>query len=226
MPEDISRATLIDLLNSGIADAPAIRIPYGPTISYGNLRQQVKLFAEKLLSAGISRNDRIAIVLPNGLESIIAFLASSYVATAAPLNPSYKQDEFRFYLEDTNARVILMPPEGADDARAAANESPNIRKLTVGLTSDGLVEIVDSLPAKNQDILSRPEPEDVALMLHTSGTTGKPKRVPLTHLNLFTSATNIISTYNLTSDDVSFCVMPLFHVHGLVASTLSTLLCR
>src|SRR5207237_7768045 len=59
--------------------------------------------------------------------------------------------------------------------------------------------------------------------LHTSGTTSRPKRVPLSHANLLTSARNVANTYQLTDRDVSLCVMPLFHVHGLVASTLATL---
>src|SRR5262249_17121246 len=68
-----------------------------------------------------------------------------------------------------------------------------------------------------------PDDDDIALMLHTSGTTSRPKRVPLTHRNLMTSARNVSSWYGLGPDDISLCVMPLFHVHGLVASTLSTL---
>jgi acyl-CoA synthetase (AMP-forming)/AMP-acid ligase II len=68
-----------------------------------------------------------------------------------------------------------------------------------------------------------PAMDDIALILHTSGSTGRPKRVPLSHANLTISAQNVARHYQLTKDDVSLCVMPLFHVHGLVASTLATL---
>ena len=61
--------------------------------------------------------------LPNGLPTIVAFLAASEAGTAAPLNPGYKEDEFRFFLEDTNAKVLLLPPDGADEARRAAGEA-------------------------------------------------------------------------------------------------------
>ena len=69
-----------------------------------------------------------------------------------------------------------------------------------------------------------PSPDDVALVLHTSGSTGRPKRVPIRHRNISRPRTNIVAHYGLSPEDVSLCVMPLFHVHGLVASTLSTLL--
>ncbi|MGH9372878.1 MAG: AMP-binding protein, partial [Vicinamibacterales bacterium] len=67
-----------------------------------------------------------------------------------------------------------------------------------------------------------PSIDDTALILHTSGSTGRPKRVPLSHANLSISAANVARTYDLNADDVSLCVMPLFHVHGLVASVLAT----
>jgi acyl-CoA synthetase (AMP-forming)/AMP-acid ligase II len=156
--------------------------------------------------------------LPNGLPAIVCFLAAATAGTAAPLNPAYKEDEFRFYLEDTGARLLLLPAEGADEARRAAEGRVPIR--TVEMTGDGTVQIagvVERAP------LSAPSADRDALILHTSGSTGRPKRVPLTHANLTISASNIVRTYALTQDDVSLCVMPLFHVHGLVASTLATL---
>ena len=87
-------------------------------ITYGELRKQVQAVAEALAAAGVSRGDRVGMALPNGLPTIVTFLAASMAGTAAPLNPGYKEDEFRFYLEDTNAKVLLLPPEGVDEARA------------------------------------------------------------------------------------------------------------
>src|SRR5204862_4034428 len=136
----------------------------------------------------------------------------------APLNPAYKEDEFRFYLEDTNARVLLLPPDGAEEARRAAGG--RIPVLTVDMDASGTVRI-DGAQARGSSPV--PRIEDVALILHTSGSTGRPKRVPLAHANLSISARNVARSYQLTADDVSLCVMPLFHVHGLVASTLATL---
>jgi acyl-CoA synthetase (AMP-forming)/AMP-acid ligase II len=154
--------------------------------------------------------------LPNGLPTIVSFLAASVSGTAAPLNPGYKEDEFRFYLEDTNAKVLLLPPTGADEARRAAGAVPI---LVVDIDERGKVTLAG---VTGRRAVAAPKLDDVALILHTSGSTGRPKRVPLSHANLSISAQNVARSYALTKDDVSLCVMPLFHVHGLVASTLGT----
>ncbi|HTL04564.1 MAG TPA: acyl--CoA ligase, partial [Gemmatimonadales bacterium] len=138
--------------------------------------------------------------------------------TAAPLNPAYKEEEFKFYLEDTAARLLLLPPEGADAARRAAGDRVPVRVVEQG--PDGTVRLTE---AGTRRAFAAPAIDDVALILHTSGSTGRPKRVPLTHANLAISARNVARSYALSPADVSLCVMPLFHVHGLVASTLATL---
>ena len=150
---------------------------------------------------------------------IVSFLAASIAGTAAPLNPAYKIEEFRFYLDDTNAAALIVPKGGAEQARLAAGD--RIRLIEIGLDrprdrsrSPGRV------PRAEQRATALPEKDDIALVLHTSGTTSRPKRVPLSHANLMTSTHNVAETYQLTPEDVSLCVMPLFHVHGLVASTL------
>jgi acyl-CoA synthetase (AMP-forming)/AMP-acid ligase II len=187
-------------------------------ITYGQLRRQVETVAEALAAAGVNRGDRVGMALPNGLPNIVAFLASSMVGTAAPLNPGYKEEEFRFYLEDTNARVLILPPDGLDEARRAAGD--RVRILTVEMDGSGTVSLTG---LKGGQPITPPAIDDVALILHTSGSTGRPKRVPLSHANLSISAQNVARSYALTAEDVSLCVMPLFHVHGLVASTLATL---
>src|SRR4051795_4348612 len=116
-------STLLDLLEHAPADKIAIIIPEQQLkVSYGALRAQVQALAEQFAALGIRRGDRIGIALPNGLPVVVAFLAASVAGTAAPLNPGYKEDEFRFYLEDTDARVLILPPEGVDDARRAAGD--------------------------------------------------------------------------------------------------------
>ncbi len=225
----VSSFTLPQFLERAPADAIAIVLPeQNISITYGNLRDQVQAVAEQLAAAGVSRGDRVATALTNGLPVIVSFLAAGLVGTAAPLNPAYKEDEFRFYLEDTAAKVLLLPPDGADDARRAAVER-GVPILTIDMDAAGTVSLTDrSAKASAERPLARkpftpPTVDDVALVLHTSGSTGRPKRVPLKHANLSISAQNVARSYALTSDDVSLCVMPLFHVHGLVASTLATL---
>ena len=212
-------ATLLDLLRPAPADAIAIILPdHDIRVSYGALRDQVEDVASALAAAGVGRGDRVGIALPNGLPMIVAFLAASVAGTAAPLNPAYKEDEFRFFLEDTSARVLLLPPDGATQARRAAGG--RVPVLTVEMSAAGTVSLSRR---SGHGSLAAPGVDDVALILHTSGSTGRPKRVPLAHAHLSISAGNVARTYALGPEDVSLCVMPLFHVHGLVASTLATL---
>ncbi|HEV3316737.1 MAG TPA: acyl--CoA ligase [Candidatus Angelobacter sp.] len=213
--------SLASLLQAAPADSTAVVIPEMETsITYESLRQQVMRMAESLAGAGIRPGDRVASVLPNSLATIVGFLAGSIAGTAAPLNPAYRYEEFCFYLEDTAARLLLCPVEGAEDARRAAKQL-GIPVFSVATSSQGTVSIVD---APKSAPVSSPSPDDIALVLHTSGSTGRPKRVPLKHRNLAVSCANVVSTYALSPQDVSLCLMPLFHVHGLVASTLSTFL--
>ncbi len=213
---------ILDFLDKGDPSRTAISVAGGgPAITYDQLRQQVDALAAKLSQLGLGQGHRIAMALPNGLEVIASFLAASTLGTAAPLNPAYTRDEFKFYLEDTSARALVLPPKEADEARAAAGDDVLI--IEAELDSDGRVQFSSERNAGAGRAHDYPNANDTALILHTSGTTSRPKRVPLSHANLMTSARNVADTYELTPDDVSLCVMPLFHVHGLVASTLATL---
>jgi oxalate---CoA ligase len=215
-----SPTTLLGLTDAVPADNTAIIVPeQNLKISYGALRNNVTALAESLAAAGVEQTDRIGMAMPNGLACIVSFLASSMAGTSAPLNPGYKDEEFQFYLEDTNAKVILLPPDGLEEARSAA-KAKGARMLIVEADAAGNVTIQGHAERKH---IPPPDIEDVALILHTSGSTGRPKRVPLKHKNLAISARNVARGYALTDKDVSLCVMPLFHVHGLVASTLATL---
>ena len=210
--------TLIDLLETGSPSHPAIQVPEGPTITYDSLRFQVSSLSKQLRSLGIQRTDRVASVLPNSPENIVSFLAVTATATAAPLNPAYKTDEFNFYLKDTQAKALITPLEGGEIAQQAAPEGT----LQICSSLRDSKVIFETFNKNNPSSGESPGPKDVALVLHTSGTTSRPKRVPLTHQNLVASAGNIVNTYQLTPEDASLCVMPLFHVHGLMASVLAT----
>jgi acyl-CoA synthetase (AMP-forming)/AMP-acid ligase II len=209
---------LVDLLTNGDPTKVAINVVDGPSPNYRELRRQVDDLAATLRKQGLGKGDRIAMALPNGLEVIALFLAASTVGTAAPLNPAYTRDEFKFYLEDTGARALIVPRNGIEEARAAASEGVVI--LDADVDDEGRVRLSSNGPEASRN--DQNADDDIALILHTSGTTSRPKRVPLSHANLMTSAANVAATYQLTPDDVSLCVMPLFHVHGLVASTLAT----
>ncbi len=212
--------TLLDVLHFADSHTAVIVPELGIRITYDALRQQVLAMANALASAGIRRGDAVAIALPNGLPAIVSFLAASIVATAAPLNPAYPYEEFLFFLGDTDARILLCPPVGAEFARSAALDR-KIPVFPVEMSEEGNVHLVG---APTSVSATEPTADDIALILHTSGSTGRPERVPLRHFNLAVSSANIANSYALTEEDVSLCIMPLFHIHGLIGSTMSTLL--
>jgi len=212
--------TLLDVLHFADSNTAIIVPELSIHVTYDSLRQQVLEMADALASAGIRRGDAVAIALPNGLPAIVSFLAASIAGTAAPLNPAYPYEEFHFFLGDTDARILLCPPVGAEYVRTAALDR-KIPVFSVEMNEQGKVKM-DGAPSGAK--ASEPTADDVALILHTSGSTGRPKRVPLRHFNLAVSSANIANTYALSDEDVSLCVMPLFHIHGLIGSAMSTLL--
>src|SRR5260370_944002 len=178
---------ILDLLGNGNPSHVAISVAGdGPVVTYHQLRQQVEVLVARLNQLGLGRGDRIAIALPNGLETIVSFLAASTAGTAAPLNPAYRLDEFKFYLEDIGARALIVPPKDSDEARAAAGDQVLI--VEADLDSEGQVRFSSARSAGAARARNDPEPNDTALILHTSGTTSRPKRVPLSHANLTTSS--------------------------------------
>ncbi len=218
---DVSRMTLLDLL-AGTDDHPALVAPGKPPITYAQLRANVRALAAQLNQLGLGRGDRIAIAMGNGPELITTFFSVAVAATAAPLNPKYKQEEFAFYYEDTAARALITMPGAIPAAEAAA--LPGMTILSVRSDASGHVTFDHASgevrPARATELAAA---DDVAMVLHTSGTTSRPKRVPLRHRNLAASTRNIIQTYQLSAADRGLCIMPLFHIHGLVGSMMSTL---
>ncbi len=218
------RASVVSLLRGGAPQHPAVVVPGagGLRLSYADLAREVEASARGFAGLGIGRDDRVALVFPNSAEGLVMFLAAAWVGAAAPLNPAYREEEFRFYLEDTRARALVVPPVAAATAARAAAGDLMVIEATFDL--DGRLVLESSRGGGEADSTAAlPDAEQVALVLHTSGTTSRPKLVPLRHRNLMASVQNIVATYPLVPEDVALCLMPLFHVHGLLASALSTL---
>ena len=208
------------LLEHGAPEHPALVVPNRLSLSYTRLRELSDEAAQALASNGIGKGERVAMVFPNGPEAILLFLAASMVATACPLNPAYKEEEFRFYLQDVGARFLLVPPGEGEAARRAVPDGGKV--IEARLDAGGRLHMNGAVRGRPVDSLDLSAAGDIALVLHTSGTTSRPKRVPLRNDNLRASVANVIATYELGPQDVSLCIMPLFHVHGLVASALAT----
>src|SRR5689334_5576219 len=158
--------TLLGLLTAPDDHIALIQPEAGIRITYGGLRRQVEDVASALAAAGVRRGDRIGMALPNGIPNVVTFLAAAMAGTAAPLNPAYKEEEFKFYLDDTNAKVLLLPPDGIDDARRAAGTTVPI--LTVDMDASGTVTLAGA-PAGAP--VTPPALDETALVLHTSGST-------------------------------------------------------
>ena len=216
--------TLKDLLASGRDDAVAIAAHETPPLTYEGLRALIERTCATLNDLGIGLGDRVAIVLPNGPEMAAAFLCVASAATSAPLNPAYKQDEFEFYLEDLKAKALIVEA-GSDSPALRAAEKLGVAVLT--LTPERQVGAgAFELSGSPLGAAIRPgpvKPDDVALILHTSGTTSRPKIVPLRHANIWTSARNIAASLELSENDRALNVMPLFHIHGLIAGLCAPL---
>jgi acyl-CoA synthetase (AMP-forming)/AMP-acid ligase II/acetyltransferase-like isoleucine patch superfamily enzyme len=218
---------LHQLLNDRAARNPngiAIEAPGRKALTYQGLLQQAGATREALRSFGVGRNDRVAVVLPNGPEMAACFVAVAGAAACAPLNPSYKAEEFDFYLADLNARALIIAAGMESVARDVARQrNIAVIELKADLENGAGVFELAGPTAKSANSDGAAQPQDIALVLHTSGTTSRPKIVPLSHANVCSSGHNIALTLSLTEADRCLNVMPLFHIHGLIGALLSSL---
>ncbi len=218
--------TLFELLRAGDGAAPAIGAPDRPVLDFDGLRDLAGRTVAGLNAAGLSPGDRIAIVLANGPAMATAFATLACGFATAPLNPAYREDEFDFYLDDLKARALILAAGSDSPARAVA-ERRGIAIYELHEAAEGPAGVFDlsgpGLPDRETGAPRWSRGEDVALILHTSGTTSRPKMVPLSNRNICASASHIGNTLQLAPGDVCLNIMPLFHIHGLIAAVLSSL---
>ena len=215
---------ILDVQSKRTPDAVAITAPDRIPLTYAGLVQQMHEGLSRLHTLGFGRHDRIALLLPNGPEMAVAFLTVSTGATCAPLNPASRADECARYLAELNATAVMVQSDLASPARtvAQARGLPVIELVPCCEAEAGRFTLRGEhrpLPADAVTV----QPDDVALLLPTSGTTSQPKIVPLTHRNLCISAQNFGRTLELTRQDRCLNIMPLFHIHGLIGALLSSL---
>ena len=222
-------SSLIDLLATGADAAPALSAPGRNALNFKGLRGLVADTLAFLNAQGIGRGDRVAIVLANGPEMAACFAACACGVASAPLNPGYRADEFEFYLADLHAKALIVE-QGSESPAVAVAEKLGVRVLDlVALTGAGAGNF--RLQPRAADGGVGPataaggfaQPDDISMVLHTSGTTSRPKIVPLSQRNLCASAANIGRTLQFTPVDCGLNIMPLFHIHGLIAGVLAPL---
>jgi acyl-CoA synthetase (AMP-forming)/AMP-acid ligase II len=215
-------SNLAELLSDPGSSTPAI-VSTSPlmVVSYKALAEQIERLTRQLRSTGLKPGDCVAIVLPNSLEFLVVLLALTHARLVAmPLNPADKLDEILFFIEDAQARAVVA--KGANVTMREATAALGLPMWQPRMDSCGVVKLPE-LPTTSCTSTEAPNPDDVALFAYTSGTTGRPKCVPLTHANVLWSSRNIATHYALTPADRSLVVLPLFHGHGLIGATLSTL---
>jgi len=206
--------TIRNMINQQNDDLIFLTSEKNEKLSYGEFKIFNEKISRQLAATNVKNSDRAAIVLPNGPLMASSFLSISSYMSAAPLNPSYKQEEFEFYLDDLKPKFLLVEPNSKSLAVIAA-KNLNIPVFEMKISDNqplGTFELFD----KETDY-KNPNDYDEALVLHTSGTTSRPKIVPLSNLNIFTSAVNISKSLKLTAADHCLNIMPLFHIHGLIA---------
>lgn len=205
-------------------DRPALLAPGRPPLDSAGLAKQAVATAAALNGFGIGAGDRVALLLPNGPEAASAFLAVAAAAASAPLNPAYRAPELEFYLTDLGARALIVSADeaGPGPEVAASLGVPVVRLVVDPGAPAGAFSLDFPERPEAAGPARRPAADDVALVLHTSGTTSRPKIVPLAHRNLLASARNIRETLALSPADRCLNVMPLFHIHGLMAAVLAT----
>tara|TARA_Y100001935_G_scaffold30137_3_gene23567 strand:+ start:2059 stop:3594 length:1536 start_codon:yes stop_codon:yes gene_type:complete len=199
-----------------------IKSPDESDITYGELISYMKDTYSKLSSIKINKKDKVAIVLGNGSSMACTFIAIAANFTSCPLNPSYTKEEFKFYYDDLKVKAVIIEENKSIEARVAAKEL-NIEVINLKRKTELHTITLDiNTDVKNEkEYLSETSQEDVAMILHTSGTTSRPKMVPLSQKNLLASAKNISKTLNLNEYDICLNIMPMFHIHGLIAAILA-----
>ncbi len=215
---------LLDLVTANRerrAAAPALGRPGRPFLDYASLHSVLLAMGETLGSLGLARGDRIALHLPDALQAAVAFLAVAARAVCAPMNPRYRPAEVDFHLADLDVSALVVP-EGEDPPAldVAARLGVRVLRLTCDERGVPIALRADSVGRRRTANVAT---TDQALVLHTSGTTSRPKIVPLSHANLVGSARGIARSLALGPEDRCLNVMPLFHVHGLVGALLASL---
>lgn len=221
---DLCIPSLLGTTAERTPDGIAIAAPGRAPLTYGRLRLFVHEVCDALNEMAVGRSDRVAVVVPDGPEMAAAFVAVAASATCAPLNPAYRASEFDSYLTDLRPKALIIQ-SGIDSAVRAVARQRGIAVIDLEPRSTAEAGLF-TLSAEKHRVSTKggfAQPSDTALILYTSGTTARPKKVPLTHANICTSACSIAATLELDSRDRCLNVMPPYHIHGLIGAMLSTL---
>lgn len=201
--------------------AKAILTLGGTEITYSELSIYIHKIIDLFLRLGLSNKSRVALILPDGPEMATLFLTVSGTMICAPLNPKYTYEEYKFHLSDLKVDAIIVD----DEILPAMNAADELGVRVLSLSQIWAITHNEDTTYKNLDLSQQlSQSVDTAMILHTSGTTAKPKIVPLTHKNISSSAHNIVNSMMLSSTDRCLNTVPLFHVKGLIGALMTTVI--
>ncbi|GAA4824931.1 long-chain fatty acid--CoA ligase [Streptomyces ziwulingensis] len=223
-------------MNQGIGSWPARRARKTPErtalvhqdteFTYRELDERVRRLAHALRSLGVARGDRVAYLGPNHpafLETL--FATGALGAVFVPLNTRLAVPEFAYHLADSGS-TVLVHSAGHTETATAAGPGTNVRhRVTLGAAGAGALGYEELLTGATSGPLDEPVgPDDPCIIMYTSGTTGRPKGAVLSHANITWNSVNVLVDTDLSADEVTLVVAPLFHTAGLNMTCLPTLL--
>lgn len=215
------------LVGSGAGERSRVCIEteFGQSFRYGDLDEHSARLANLLTSCGIVPVDRVAVQVEKSPQAVFLYLACLRAgAIYLPLNTAYTREETASFLDDAQPKVIICPPDRSEEvASLCRRDDPHV--FTLGPDGEGtLIEKSGALsPTFPTAAVSE---NDVAALLYSSGTTGKPKGVMLTHRNLASNSATLVQAWGFNCGDVLLHALPIFHVHGLFVALHCVMLSR
>ena len=191
----------------------------GTAITYAGLSEGLRAGVSRLIGEGVKLRDRVALFTPRGPGGLLGFLTVSSIATCCPIDPRLKRDEVQSALEALSVCAIVDATGEPMFKELAGSLGLKFINMAFSATAEG----PPPLPAQFRPTSQMTKADDIALILQTSGTTSRPKLVPLSHANILAAAEAIGRTYKLGTSDVCLNPMPHHHVHGLISAGLSSL---
>ena len=205
------------LLRESVAthpDKPCLLLD-GISVTYADVDNGSARAAAGLLALGLSRGDTVAVQLENSADFVFVYFGILRAGlTMVPLNPLLREQEVKHMLSDSGAKALLTSSPHVDEVCRAAGDLP-VFVLHGGEMPSGCRDLATLYAVDPFDDVVPTSSEDTAVLLYTSGTTGRPKGAELTHLQLFLNATTSGALFGFGPDDVSLAVVPFFHVYGL-----------
>lgn len=204
---------------TAFSDTPLLSVPGGGEWSGGRLLDLSARLASLLRARGVRKGDRVAVQVSKSPEALALYLACLRAGFVfLPMNPAYTEDEVDYLLGDAEPAAFIHAPETRATSEALASRRGVTQVFGLGADGTGsLLEAAASTPPEGE--IAACAEDDLAAMLYTSGTTGRPKGAMLTHRNLASNALALVEAWRFTDRDVLLHALPIFHTHGLFVAS-------